>query len=225
MNTGIGQAECCDREYVSNFNFQTNNFVFGVTESTQGNTHGARLLGFFESQPEYIVHTLLISTVGQTISVGSSLIRPNTGVQRGLRMLWFVLGKFIQWCAHCTIAMSCINILDSLILRYAYACIVAMTAANSQLYHTVHLVRISYTVGLCRGAKINCDILILWAFSLIISYMHETAIFIGLWGILIRMLIQEYICTQYCNTHRKLKILSDALKQCPCRGQFFVGNM
>ncbi len=89
MDTGMEQAECCEREYImiSSFNFQTNNFIFGVTESAQGNTHGATLLGFFESQPEYIVHTLLISAVGKTIAVGSTLIRLNTGVQRGLRML------------------------------------------------------------------------------------------------------------------------------------------
>ena len=87
MNTGVGQTECCDREYISSFNIQTNNFVFGVTESAQGNTHGATLLRFFESQLDYTVDTLLITAVGNNISVGSTLVRPDVGVQRGLRML------------------------------------------------------------------------------------------------------------------------------------------
>ncbi len=93
MDTGIAQAECCDREYISGFNLQMNNFIFGVTESAQGNTRGATLLGFFPSQPEYRVDTLLIPSAGQTISVSSTLYKPE-GVQLGLRMLWFVIGKF-----------------------------------------------------------------------------------------------------------------------------------
>ena len=96
MSTGVGLTECCDREYVSSFNIQTNNFVFGLTQSAQGNTHRATLLRFFESQLDYTVDTLLIAAVGQTISVGSTLLRPNNGVQRGLHLLWFVIGKFIQ---------------------------------------------------------------------------------------------------------------------------------
>ena len=98
MSTGVGQMECCDREYVSSFNIQTNNFVFGVTQSAQENTHGATLalLRFFESQLDYTIDTLLIAAVGQNISVGSTLVRPNTGVQRGLRLLWFVISKFIH---------------------------------------------------------------------------------------------------------------------------------
>ena len=92
----IGQVECCDRVYISNFNFQTNNFVFGVTESAQGNTRNARLLGFHDVLAEYSVHTLIIPTIGQTISAGSSIMRPLVGSVRGLRMLWFVIGKFVQ---------------------------------------------------------------------------------------------------------------------------------
>ena len=34
VNTAETVVNCCDREYISNFNFkQTNNFIFGVTES------------------------------------------------------------------------------------------------------------------------------------------------------------------------------------------------
>jgi hypothetical protein len=109
MNTGIGwQTECCDRVYISNFYIETNNFVFGVTESAQGNTRGATLLRIFESQLEYTVNTLLVSAVGQIISVGSTLPRPNIGVQRGLHMLWFVIGKFIQNLMVCTRLRTCI---------------------------------------------------------------------------------------------------------------------
>ena len=99
---GGGRAECCDRqETIEGFDLQ-NGFIFGVTESAQGNTAGASLLEFlddptFRVQPQYIVFTLQIANVGQNLSVGSTLLRPE-GVQRGLRMLWFVtgmLGKII----------------------------------------------------------------------------------------------------------------------------------
>ena len=87
------QVACCDREDISSFNFQRSDmFVFGVTESAQGNTYGATLLGIHESQAEYIVDTSTISATGQNISVGSTLPRPGLTV-RGLRLLWFVIGK------------------------------------------------------------------------------------------------------------------------------------
>jgi hypothetical protein len=97
MDDEGGQIDCCDREDISSFIFQMHNidmYTFGVTESAQGNTHGATLLGFHDSQNEYIVDTLIISATGQNISVGSTytLSRPG-GVQRGLRQLWFVIGK------------------------------------------------------------------------------------------------------------------------------------
>ena len=95
VNIGGGRAECCDREVIEGFDLQ-NSFIFGVTESAQGNTAGATLLGFFDDaaftvQPEYVVFTLQIGNVGLNLSVGSTLPRPG-GVQRGLRMLWFVTG-------------------------------------------------------------------------------------------------------------------------------------
>ena len=34
-NLSAVMAKCCDREYISGFNFQTNNFAFGVTESAR----------------------------------------------------------------------------------------------------------------------------------------------------------------------------------------------
>ena len=96
VNIGGGRAECCDREIIQGLELQ-NDFIFGVTESAQGNTAGVTLLGFiddptFTVQPEYIVFTLQTGrNVGQNLSVGSTLQRPK-GVQRGLRMLWFVTG-------------------------------------------------------------------------------------------------------------------------------------
>ena len=97
VDIGGGRAECCDRQAaIDGFDLQ-NGFIFGVTESAQGNTAGASLLGFlddptFSVQPEYTVFTLQIANnIGQNLSVGSTLPRPE-GVQRGLRMLWFVTG-------------------------------------------------------------------------------------------------------------------------------------
>ena len=93
-NIDGGKAKCCDRVYISSFNFQTNNFIFGVTESAQRNNHYATLLGFSDSLPQYRVSTLFLSKVGLTLSVDSTVTVPNSPLaQRGLRMLWFVLGK------------------------------------------------------------------------------------------------------------------------------------
>ena len=95
MDVGGGGVECCDREYISSFNFQRSDmFIFGVTESAQGNTHGATLLGVHESLAEYKVDTLLFSQDGYSISVGTTLPKPG-GALRGLRLLWFVIGKLV----------------------------------------------------------------------------------------------------------------------------------
>ena len=97
-NVGEGQVECCDREDFNSFSAVTNNnimFVFGVTESAQGNTHNATLLGVHESQHEYRVFALSISTIGQTIAVGSTLPKPRGGNNRGLKLLRFVIGKLL----------------------------------------------------------------------------------------------------------------------------------
>ena len=88
-----GRVVCCDREDISSFSFQRSDvFVFGVTESGQENTHGATLLGLHESLLEYRVNTLTISVAGQTVSVGSTIPKPQ-GTPRGLQLLWFVIGK------------------------------------------------------------------------------------------------------------------------------------
>ena len=103
MNVSRGRAECCDQKVIEDFNIpMATNFVFGVTESAQGNTAGATLLAFldddeFTVQPEYVVYTVQIHKEGLNLSVGSQLNRTNTGTQRGLRMLWFVTGKPLSW--------------------------------------------------------------------------------------------------------------------------------
>ena len=95
INVGRGQIGCCDREDFNSFSVVTDNsfmFVFGVTESAQGNTHDATLLGFHDTLAGYRVDTLMISTRGQTIAVGSTLPKPQVQ-QLGLRLLQFVIGK------------------------------------------------------------------------------------------------------------------------------------
>ena len=92
VNFRGGEFVCCDREYINSFNFQTSNFIFGVTESAQGNLHGASLLGF--SEPEFRVDTVESSREGRSIAVGSTL--PNSGtVARELPMLAFVIGELL----------------------------------------------------------------------------------------------------------------------------------
>ena len=90
-NSGQGQVTCCDVTDIKRFNLPMN-FIFGVTESAQGNTAGATLLGYHDALPQYRVNTVLLTKAGLSLSVGSTIpsIPP---AQRGLRMLWFVIGK------------------------------------------------------------------------------------------------------------------------------------
>ena len=91
MNTNSGMRRCCDVEQISGFNL-SENFVFGVTGPSQGNTHSASLLGFSDALPQYRVDTTLLSSAGLSLSIGSTV--PSVPVlQRGLQMLWFVIGK------------------------------------------------------------------------------------------------------------------------------------
>ena len=88
-----GQPLCCDMIDIESFDL-SQNFIFGVTESFQGNTAGATLLGFSDSLPQYQVDVVLINRAEVTLSVGSIVPtrnRPTT--KRGIRMLWFVIGK------------------------------------------------------------------------------------------------------------------------------------
>ena len=89
-NSG-GQFTCCDVTDIESFDLPMN-FIFGVTESAQGNTHEATLLGFSDALSQYRVNSVLLVKAGLTLSVGSP-IRNSPPVPRGLRMLWFVIGK------------------------------------------------------------------------------------------------------------------------------------
>ena len=94
-----GFQVCCDRTNIERFNLSMN-FIFGVTESTQGNTHGATLLGFHDTLSQYRVNSVVLNRFELTLSVGST-IHSSPTVQRGLRMLWFVIGEFtIMLIAH-----------------------------------------------------------------------------------------------------------------------------
>ena len=83
--------KCCDVEQISGFNLSVD-FVFGVTGPSQGNTHSASLLGFSDSLLRYRVDTTLLNSAGQSLSIGSTVSGVPV-VGRGLRMLWFVIGK------------------------------------------------------------------------------------------------------------------------------------
>lgn len=85
---------CCDTTKVAGINL-SRNLTFGITESSQGNTPGATLLGFHETKyPEYRVDTLILSkSAGMNLSVGTLIPIPEVEPNRGLRMLWFVVGK------------------------------------------------------------------------------------------------------------------------------------
>ena len=91
------QITCCDVTNYERFDFPVN-FIFGVTESAQGNTAGATLLGYHEATyPQRLVGTMqvtkdssLILSVGSTFAIPSGPMFP---ILRGFRMLWFVIGK------------------------------------------------------------------------------------------------------------------------------------
>ena len=87
-----GRRKCCDVEQIIGFGILPVSFVFGVIGSSQGNTRSATLLGFHHTLTQYQVDTILLSSAGLTLSVGSTL--PSVPVvARGLHMLWFVIGK------------------------------------------------------------------------------------------------------------------------------------
>ena len=83
---------CCDRTNIEGFDLPTLNFAFGVIESAQGSTHEAALLGFSDALPQYRVDVVPLNRAEVTLSIGST-IRNRSPVQRGIRMLWFVIGK------------------------------------------------------------------------------------------------------------------------------------
>ena len=90
-NSEQDQVTCCDVTNIERFDLPMD-FIFGVTESAQGNTHGATLLAYATALPQYRVNTVILNKAGLTLSVGSP-IPSSPSVQRGLCMLWFVIGK------------------------------------------------------------------------------------------------------------------------------------
>ena len=92
--TSSAQVTCCDRTDIDRFDLPIN-FIFGVTESAQGNTAGASLLGFHDSLPEYQADVVLLNRaeVSQRLSVGSTIPSRSTAT-RGIRMLWFAIGEW-----------------------------------------------------------------------------------------------------------------------------------
>ncbi len=101
-----------------------------MTESAQGNTHSASLLGAHEFEPEYSVDTMLVTKAGLNMSVGSTIFRPS-GVPRGLRMLWFIIGKS-------AIINFMINTIDCLAsLPTGNTTTARSTSANTDRYTTV----------------------------------------------------------------------------------------
>ena len=92
------QVTCCDRTNINGFDLPQN-FIFGVTESAQGNAAGAILLGFHDSLPKYQVDVVLLNKAEVTLSVGSIIaIHSSQTTKRGIRMLWFVIGEFNLAC-------------------------------------------------------------------------------------------------------------------------------
>ena len=83
------QVTCCDVTNIENF-ILPSNFIFGMISSAQSNTNGVTLLGFHTS--EYGVDIELLNGIGLTLSVGSTISNGLTDL-RGIRMLWFVIGK------------------------------------------------------------------------------------------------------------------------------------
>ena len=80
---------CCDVTNIDDFDLPMD-FVFGVTESASGNTHGVTLSGFHDSSP-YLVDTIQHAKTAVNLSLGS--IPSRSASRRGLRMLWFVIGN------------------------------------------------------------------------------------------------------------------------------------
>ena len=91
---GGSSTDCCDVTTIESFDLPMN-FIFGVTESAQGNTHSATLLGYFETQEQFqfTVSTIQVAKDNiLTLPVGSTVPQGAAPV-RGLRMLWFIIGK------------------------------------------------------------------------------------------------------------------------------------
>ena len=90
-----GRKDCCDVDQINGFGNLPDNFIYGVTGPSQGNTHSATLLGYFDSLSQYQVNTVLQNSIGLSLTVGSTVPNHHVAVG-GLRMLWFVIGRFMH---------------------------------------------------------------------------------------------------------------------------------
>ena len=88
------QCTQCDRKEINDLEFPRGGFTFGVAEAPHQNNSNTTLLGFPDSLSQYTVKTILLNRDRVTFTIGSSVPKDIDGeVQRGLRMLWFVVGK------------------------------------------------------------------------------------------------------------------------------------
>ena len=87
------RCTCCDRMTMTDFEFPRCGFTFGVAEAPHQDNSSAKLLGFHDSLEDYTVETIVLNrdTVN-SFTVGSSVPKYKA-IHRGLRMLWFVIGK------------------------------------------------------------------------------------------------------------------------------------
>ena len=94
--TKCTNTTCCDINKVSDLSLSYgSSFDFGVLQSSQQNTH-TDLWGFQDSLEQYRVNVIQLNRNGDSrnLSVNSTLTFENTDMaNRGLRMLWFILGK------------------------------------------------------------------------------------------------------------------------------------
>ena len=94
-NSG-SQTTCCDRTNIDHeFNLPMN-FIFGVTESSQENTHNAELLRFPDIGDNLVDTHLVDKATDQALSMGSRIMYTNWSSPRGLLLLWFVIGKYLK---------------------------------------------------------------------------------------------------------------------------------
>ena len=92
----FGQYTCCDRNTITDFEFPRCGFTFGVAEVPHKNNSSAKLLSFPDSFKDYTVETIVLDRARvDSFTIGSSVPTDNA-IPRGLRMLWFVIGKLID---------------------------------------------------------------------------------------------------------------------------------
>ena len=98
VSIGGGKIACCDRADIINFDLPIEKFAFGVTESAQGNTHGAALLGSHDTVSQFRVDTIQQNKAGLNLSVDSTIMSTvPVNPLLGLPYLWFVVGNYSSY--------------------------------------------------------------------------------------------------------------------------------